>query len=356
MINRKDMNQDITKLFILLGDFIRASGIQCMFDNNRVMETVLVELLNDLYGWRLTDLNVEKSNHPAIDLGDEGNRLAVQVTADASRAKKIETLNKFEKHNLDAKYDEIVFLIITSQPSIQLTESQKLNYSKYTVQYLDLNEIAKKICSIPNFDEFSKIYNYCISQFSLDVINKGSKSALQPKFVPSINAASLDDFFIANGIEFDSNDLDWGGKARSEYFDEINKLNKELADLSDNERWLIYLTMKESIKYYNNKKDPFVENCFAPLKYFENHFENENWAIAKNAIDHLEHLNLLVNNFEGVASFELPHIALVFSDKDKELNYFALICQYFRDQYIEDDERNAYLKQTIINCNFLNIT
>ena len=352
MRNRKDMNQEITTLFILLGDYIRSSGMQCMLDNNRVMETVLVELLNDLYGWSLTDLNVEKSNHPAIDLGDETERLAVQVTADASRAKKIKTLQMFDKHNLGAKYDEIVFLVITSQPSIKLTESQKLRYCKYTIQYLDLNEIAKDINLITEREKFLKIHNYCMSEFSLTAINNSSQSALQPKFAPSINAASLDDFFIANGIEFDSNDLDWGGKARSEYFDEINKLNKELADLTDHERWLIYLTMKESIKYYSRNNQPFVENCFAPLSYLEIEFGNEKREIAINAINHLEHLNLLVKNLEGVASFESPHIALTFTDKDKELNYFALICQYFRD----DEKDNFRLKDTIINCNFLHIT
>ena len=352
MLLRKEKNEALTMRLSAFSVFISASGMQYMFDNNRIMEKVLTTLLNDLYGWSLIDLNLERANYPALDLGDRDIGLAVQVTADGSRYKKRQTIEMYERHNLNETYNTIVFLAISGQTNSKIANP----YPNYTFQYLNLILIAKDICELENEDKFEKIYSYCMSQFKDPFEASGQRSALEPQYVPSISATSLDDFFIANGIEFDSNDLDYGGKARSEYFDEINKLNNELADLSDNERWLIYLTMKWSIKYYSNRNNRFVESCFAPLTYFENHFGNEKRSIVKNAIDHLEQLDLLVNNSEGVASFDFPHIALTFSGKDKELNYFVLICQYFKDQYDSDEERYFYLKDTITNCNFLNIT
>ena len=316
------------------------------------MEKVLTTLLNDLYGWSLINLNLERANYPALDLGDRDIGLAVQVTADGSRYKKRQTIEMYERHNLNETYNTIVFLAISGQTNSKITNP----YPNYTFQYLNLILIAKDICELQDEEKFEKIYSYCMSQFRDPFLGNDQRSALEPKVVPSISATSLDDFFIANSVKFDLNDLDLGGKTRSEYFDEINKLNKEFADLSDNERWLIYLTMKWSIKQYINNNDPFVESCFAPLTYFENHFGNDKRYEVKNAIEHLEHLGLLVNNNEGVASFEYPHIALTFSGKDKELNYFVLICQYFKDQYDSDEERYFNLKDTVTNCNFLNIT
>ena len=352
MLERLKWNDEIEHRLTLLGHLVTVNGMQGMFDINRTLETVLVQLLNDLYDLSLKNLNEEQHNHPAIDLGDIAKGVAYQMTSDGSRNKKIETLEKFEKYKLGETYNEIVFLVISMQKNVELTLKSALPYSHYEIKYLSIKDIIKTICDITDPDKFSKIYKYCMEQFKFYPQDDGPRIGIYLEPVPSESAISLDDFFIANGIEFNEKGLDWGGKSRSEYFEEINILLKELSSLSYDERTLIYLIISCSIKYHNDNKKDFVEYCFAPLFYFKTHFPSvEDTQIIINAIDSLEFKNILSNNYEGDSRFEQAHIALFYYVKDKELNYFTLICQFFR----EEDRMNS-LQDTIVNCNFTNIT
>jgi hypothetical protein len=52
-------------------------------DSNKVAETILIPLLNEVYGWDLKNINyVEGDNrYPGIDLADEVAGISIQVTA-----------------------------------------------------------------------------------------------------------------------------------------------------------------------------------------------------------------------------------------------------------------------------------
>ena len=352
MPKRLKWNRDITQRLTLLELLISNYGMQSMFDINRTMETVLVPLLNDLYDLSLKNLNEEQPNHPAIDLGDIAKGVAYQVTSDGSRNKKIKTLEKFEKFKLGETYSEIVFLVISKHQNVKLTAKGALPYSNYNIKYLKIGDIIKSICEITDLDKFSKIYKYCMEQIEFYPQDDEQRIYLSQDPVPTESAISLDDFFIANGIEFNENGLDREGKSRSEYFEEINTLLKVLSSLSDDERTLIYLIISCSIKYHNDNNKRFVDYCFAPLSYFKTHFPSvKDTQKIINAIESLEFNNLLYNNNEGDSRFEKPHIAITYTAQDEDLNYFTMICQFFR----EEDRQNL-LKDTIVNCNFLNIT
>lgn len=83
-----------------------------LYDENIAMEDVICRLLNLVYGYQLVNLNTQKENYPGIDLGDEHNRIAVQVTSNNSRDKIQETLRKFQKNDFSRQYDRLVIFIL----------------------------------------------------------------------------------------------------------------------------------------------------------------------------------------------------------------------------------------------------
>ena len=88
-----------------------------MTDINHVAETVLIPLFREVYGYKdLKNLNVaEGANYPAIDLGDENARVAIQITSTADSEKVKHTLEQFIKFDLYKKYDRLIVYILTEK-------------------------------------------------------------------------------------------------------------------------------------------------------------------------------------------------------------------------------------------------
>ena len=86
-----------------------------LLDCNIHMEYFLCGLLNIIYGYSLVNLNSVQANYTSIDLGDSGNRLAVQVTSDNTSTKIKATVNKFIDNNYNLQFDRLVVLIIGSK-------------------------------------------------------------------------------------------------------------------------------------------------------------------------------------------------------------------------------------------------
>ena len=74
-------------------------------------EYLYCDLLNTAFGYALGNMNRIRDNFPAIDLGDEDERLAVQVTSTGDAAKVRKTLERFYAHKLDKDYDRLIVLI-----------------------------------------------------------------------------------------------------------------------------------------------------------------------------------------------------------------------------------------------------
>lgn len=87
-----------------------ANGYQ---DANHDAEDVFGHILNVIYDYELENLNNKiKKNFPGIDLGDDINRISVQVTSDNSKKKIQDTLDTFERKNYIKSFDRLIILII----------------------------------------------------------------------------------------------------------------------------------------------------------------------------------------------------------------------------------------------------
>lgn len=80
-------------------------------DLNKVSEDFFAKLLNKIYSYNLVNLNATRSNEPGLDIGDESNSVAYQVTSQADSSKINNTLVKITIEQQE-KFKLIKILII----------------------------------------------------------------------------------------------------------------------------------------------------------------------------------------------------------------------------------------------------
>ena len=123
MLTQSSRDRNILKNLAWFATYVHLSNGQGKMDINHDAEDFYCGLLNILFtnnsnhGFadkevQLHNMNSIQMDYPAIDLGDEQNRLCVQITASEHRDKVRTTLKKFFSHNLDATYDRLIVLMI----------------------------------------------------------------------------------------------------------------------------------------------------------------------------------------------------------------------------------------------------
>lgn len=98
--------EQLSSMFAFLHTYLKYSGKLNMLDENKVMEDIMCEVLNRVYGWHLVNLNTKEKNYSGIDLGDIQQGLGIQVTADKTSAKIQYTFSKVIAHEV---YETYVF-------------------------------------------------------------------------------------------------------------------------------------------------------------------------------------------------------------------------------------------------------
>ena len=150
------INRIIEHLSVLKGEVELRSKVNLQ-DINVHSEQFFKILLNEIYGFDLKNINIVEQNAAVIDLGDETNRIAIQVTSNNSKKKIDDTYNAFIEKELYNKYDRLIILIIkTKTPRTgSLTDSNfTFNYSN---DVWDITEIIRVIQDIDDLDKLKTI-------------------------------------------------------------------------------------------------------------------------------------------------------------------------------------------------------
>lgn len=119
MIRRKEYIEYINYSLAVLKTEIETNNYINHYDNNIVAEDIMCGLLNLIYGYKFTNINHEIRNFPAIDLVNQQNRIAVQVTSTGSRDKIQDTVDMFIRHELYKDYDYLWMLFLGDIPTIK---------------------------------------------------------------------------------------------------------------------------------------------------------------------------------------------------------------------------------------------
>jgi hypothetical protein len=86
-MNRSNVFNYIEEKLCQLATRIEVRGKLNFLDLHLHSENFYLHFFNELFGWQLENLNIVKPNAEAIDLIDHGNKIVVQVSATATKAK-----------------------------------------------------------------------------------------------------------------------------------------------------------------------------------------------------------------------------------------------------------------------------
>jgi hypothetical protein len=148
LLNAQNRIQELMSRFVAQIEMGSRSG---RTDLNKDAETILIPLLNEVYGWSLTNLNSQRNNYPSIDLADEAAGLSIQVTATPTPDKVKKTLRKFIEHNQYLKYPRlIIFILRHKEKSYPNASIQGIVQSKFDFEpqrdILDHCDVFEEIC------------------------------------------------------------------------------------------------------------------------------------------------------------------------------------------------------------------
>jgi hypothetical protein len=149
LVNAQNRIQELLSRFVAQ---IEMGAALSRTDFNKAAETILIPLLNEVYGWSLENINYaeDNPNYPGIDLADEAAGISVQVTATPDLKKIKHTLEQFTKHNQYLKYKRlIIYILKKKQDSYSETAIQGIVQNKFSFNsqkdIWDCGDILKEV-------------------------------------------------------------------------------------------------------------------------------------------------------------------------------------------------------------------
>ncbi|MDP3111452.1 MAG: SMEK domain-containing protein [Thermodesulfovibrionales bacterium] len=126
-----------------------SSSIQ-LNDVNNTNEDLGVLLLNKIYGWKLENLNKNRANFPAIDLGDSENKIGVSITATNTSMYISEKIKTNIKHKIYETFTNHYFFITTKKKdyTTEFDTEGKYAFDK-TKNIIDIEDLLKATKNLP---------------------------------------------------------------------------------------------------------------------------------------------------------------------------------------------------------------
>lgn len=319
MLDRQKKLNQLNLAFANFSSYVELNSKAGFFDIHKIMETVIIPVLNITYNKSYVNLNIIRHNHPAIDLGCALTQTAVQITSDGSTEKVNESIKKFISHKLNEVYNSFSFMIITTRPYSKSSKYIKKN----------LSDLSSDIFSLDD-QKFQMVYEYIKREFN-DFWPKGDNNLLVLTTHLSIDPP----LNIQRFIEMQMNWSEEEGISHDKIRDDLIQLKNTLANLSQQERNIIY-----RILYQGTSEDYSYSLPWAVLSH-------NLWGEALNQLNNTCN-SLIHKNLIWIDEDDYEHPIRVYYKSDiEDLNYFKEIADYMR-------KNNEIEKLThIINdCNF----
>ena len=150
-----------------------------LHDININTEDTFCELLNFIYTDRkFKNLNSElEGNYTAIDLGDDKNDIAIQVTSTIKRKKVVETLNKYKNED----YAKVVILYCRIKKPKRNTGFEEIIKDKFEFEEWDLSKLLNimPFSNLNRLGEISELLNRDIISNIPDITKKDDLTAIE---------------------------------------------------------------------------------------------------------------------------------------------------------------------------------
>lgn len=298
MHNRDSYIKKITRYLNNLTSEIEQLNKINLTDYNIIAENFYRDLLV-YYGFKLKNLNEKNQNADSIDLVDDENKIAIQVTSRNDTTKIHDTIKGFYKNPEYDEYKRLIMLLI-GKPKLKyertdFTQGNLFAFDKKE-DIIDIDDIIKKFSSYPA-KQLEPIVDFLESEIDIKINTKNTKSNEVITIIKMIEYLSDDKNYKKADINEES-DPDNKRLRFVDHFDflmtryerlisiytgalieaksnidgvRVNKINVYLQILSDD-----YLA-----KHSNNPKDALNEL----VDYFEKEISSSNTEYDKLAIE-----------------------------------------------------------------------
>lgn len=145
MYNSSTYFSKITTDLSVLARAVETKNKLSLTDDAKWSEDFFRDLLNKVYGYNLVNLNEDDQNSAGIDLGDESNRICVQVTASNTSEKIKDTLASCDKYNRHQNYDDLFILVIGYKKKYTASFSSKFTRFNKDECIWDIRTLLEKI-------------------------------------------------------------------------------------------------------------------------------------------------------------------------------------------------------------------
>lgn len=138
--------KEIIRSLSVVEVYLRMCNKINLTDINNILENVYKEILNIVYDTNLVNLNTHYL-FPAVDLGDDAKKIAIQVTSTRDISKIRHTIDEFKKNNLFEKYINLKVLIIGKK--INHRCEIKEEFFDLKTDLIDHNDLSQLIYLLP---------------------------------------------------------------------------------------------------------------------------------------------------------------------------------------------------------------
>lgn len=175
MLKRKELHGKVCDTLANLTCSIRLRSAGGDLGTNYAAEDFYCGLLNivmqkEYPGLRLENLNSRKNNFPAVDLGDEKQGIAVQITTTEKRGKINHTLSEFFTHGQDAVFSKRLIILVIGKKDELKSDFKILKEKDYGFDYKqdvwDTDQLGKEIAKL-DLETMEKLYEYLCEQVTL---------------------------------------------------------------------------------------------------------------------------------------------------------------------------------------------
>lgn len=168
MLKETEIMKEIIDIFSREKMNIQSQCKAGLFDDNKYWENIIRYLMNAVYGLDLKNLNEEKINYPGIDLGDQSEKMGIQVTETKTSAKLVRSLDKVLENKVYEVYPKFcMFVLGDKQKTYSFDENKykgKIIFDPSSDIY-DFQDLINKINKM-NREEMQDILNYLKMEFS----------------------------------------------------------------------------------------------------------------------------------------------------------------------------------------------
>lgn len=175
MLTQKNLADECVRLCTLIVTYAQIAGDTGFTDNHKALEELVREIYSEVEGLNLINTNAIQANYAAIDLVDDANKVAIQVTNTANAKKVNHTVDQWTKAGKGG-YRLIVVGVVKGGNSKKATVTTLAKLVAKTSN-MSIGSLTK-IAAILNAHISPQTYTLatdkaCVSNL-LDYLNRGS--------------------------------------------------------------------------------------------------------------------------------------------------------------------------------------